>query len=166
MVRLLITSWLCCSLLAAQETASPPEEDRAANALQLVSLVPLNAPIRDFRLPQYKSIARPAGEQASVLTSVITAKEIRRVSDTSFVLDDLKILLYEEGSLSGEMVTRRASYNLTTRMLSGHDKVTVTHPDMTTEGIGFIYYSDRNGTIWSLLREVTTKFRFEKPDKP
>ncbi|MDB2346945.1 hypothetical protein N9V84_03530 [Verrucomicrobiales bacterium] len=139
------------SMLGAQE-----DEINRASALKLASMVPLNVAIRDFKLPQYDENRQPS--------ATITAREIRRISDSRFILEGLRIILFTDGIESGDIVTLRAVYDIKHRLLVGRQRIKITTPDAISKGRGFIY--DLESRKSAILSDVTSLIRFEKRANP
>ena len=142
--------------LPAQDTEASSsdvveEEEGVDSALKLAALVPLNTPIRNFRLPDR--------DENGQLTAVITADEVRRTSEKRLLLDGLKVVLYKEGVPSMEFTTRRARYDLESEILAGRERVELKQGQSVSVGRGFVF--DGKTRRWSLLREVTTKVVLE-----
>lgn len=149
--RLIIIGVLLGSMLGAQE-----EDASRDSALKLAAMVPLNVAIRDFKMPQYGEDRQPS--------ATITAREIRRISDSRFILEDLRIILFTDGVESGDIVTPRAVYDIKHDLLVGREKIKITTPTVISEGRGFIYHIESRKS--AIRSEVTSLIRFEKPENP
>ena len=138
-----------------------PEEAEVTPQLRLASMVPLHVPMHDFRLPLYDA-------ETGKPSSIVEARLLYRVSDTRFALQDLKILLFEDGTQTCEITTRSARFDLRHKLLSGGDRVQMVcqgdNPLDGTTGRGFVY--DLDTQVFSLLREVNTKLTFKKSRSP
>ena len=165
MVRgLIIIGVLLGSMLGAQE-----EDTSRDSALKLAAMVPLNVAIRDFKMPQYDDKDRRP-------SATITAREIRRISDSRFILEDLRIILFTDGVESGDIVTPRAVYDIKHDLLVGREKIKITTPTAISKGRGFIYHmesriDEKSGKEekfrkFAILSEVTSLMWVEKPKNP
>ena len=151
------------SVLGAQE-----EKTSRGSALKLASMVPLNVAIRDFKLPQFDEDRKPS--------ATITAREIRRVSASRFVLEGLRIILFTDGEETGDIVTPRAVYDIKHELLVSRERVKVTMPELISEGRGFIYHmgtqidadsgKELKSRKWAILSEVTSLIRVDNPENP
>ncbi len=158
--------WLALATTGiAQDSKTEPEPEigttgkakKAASQMRLMSLVPLNTPIHDFRLPQY--------DEKAQLVSLIEVRRLRRVSEKRFALEDVRIRLYENGEVARQITTPHARFHVAQQLLAGDHLVKVERPgesEPEATGRGFVY--DMNSRIWSLLSENRTMFRFKKAD--
>ncbi len=157
MVRMILFSMVCLLPAVAQEQASDADP-KLAKKLRLAEMVPLNVPIRDFRLPEV--------DEEGNLTSVLEAKAVRRVSASVFEMDDVKVQLFESGQPPRVLTTRRAKVYLEHDLVTGKDWVTVKRTDDGTtevEGRGFVYHLKQK--IWSVLSEGKTRFVLPESEK-
>jgi hypothetical protein len=145
--KLIIIGVVLATVLGAQE-----EESGKESALKLASMVPLNVAIRDFRLPQYDKKDRKP-------TATITAREIRRVSASRFVLEGLRIILFTDGVESGDIVTPRAIYDIKHDLLVGREQIKITTLTAVSMGRGFIYHMESRKS--AILSEVTSRIRVD-----
>lgn len=148
-----IVCWLGLGVVGLH--AQEPDKSKENPGLRFASMVPLNTPIREFRLPQY--------DMEGKLTGIVTAEEMRKISESRFVLEGLKIVMYVEGEEVGEMVTARAHYDLKSKLLVGQGHVKLTMSQAQSEGEGFIY--DVKTRRYAILREGSHRIRLEKSKK-
>ncbi len=143
-------------------TAFADEEDAASldAKTRLVSRIPLNVPIRNFRLPQYQTPeTKDGGADERTLVSLIEVGRLRRVSERQFTLEDVKIRLFEMGEEVRIITTPHARFHLHHQLLAGDHPVRVERPgadEPEATGRGFVY--ELKSKVWSLLSEVTTRF--------
>ena len=144
--------------------AFPAEKEEVNSQMGLASMVPLNADLRDFRLPQ-----RDEDGQTS---SIIEIGVLRRTSDTHFFMQNLKIRLFENGIEVGTITTPQARFYMEHQLLAGRALVRIDKPGgknpIKSTGRGFVYRLGSSKKvrdnvvipavppIWSLLSEVTT----------
>lgn len=143
--RLLMHLGLASALLAPSLAGAPEEAE-----MGLASLLPLNVPIHDFRLPQY--------DEEGQLASIIEVDQLRRISDARFALRELRIRLFENGKEVRTITTPQARFYLKHRFLAGDHLVHVERPGESTPeatGRGFVY--DLDTRTWGLLSEVTAR---------
>ncbi|MFT5188874.1 MAG: hypothetical protein ACI957_001897 [Verrucomicrobiales bacterium] len=149
------------------------EKGGTSSQMRLASMVPLNAPLREFRLPQR--------DQEGKTTSIIEIGVLRRTSDTHFSMEDVKIRLFEDNVEVGDITTPRARFYMEHNLLAGRDLVNIKQHSgknpMKSKGRGFVYRLGSSSKVvdgavipavppvWSLLREVTTTLRIPPKSK-
>ncbi len=159
MVRL--CHWLVCVVLASASLhAQKPANENSGESMQkLLTMVPLHAPIRKIRLPQFDK----EGKQIALIKAAVA----RRVSESKFHLEELEIDLFADGVAVGVITTAQARFNMKSKILASDVRTTIERSvgktKFRTEGTRLVFHVDKQ--IGSILRNSKTQLTLPKSTK-